>query len=80
MEIDHNEKIEKIIAQMHCSKDFQCYKSGFETLCQAKDVGMESHIACLEEHPLECKFSVRFSDVFYCHCPLRVHIAKKFKK
>ena len=81
MEIDHNEEIEKIIAQMQCPKDFQCYKSGFETLCKAEDVGMESYLACLEEHPLECKFSVGFfGDRFYCECPLRVYVAKMLEK
>jgi hypothetical protein len=81
MEIDHNKEIERIIGQMQCSKDFQCYESGFETLCKAKDVGMESYIRCLEEHPLECKLSVGFfGDRYYCKCPLRVYIAKKIGK
>jgi len=81
VEIPHKKEIERIIGQMQCSKDFECYTSGFETLCKAEDVGMESHLACLEERPFECKFSVGFlGDRYYCKCPLRVYIAKKLKK
>ncbi len=80
MEQDHQKEIERIIGQLKCSKDFECYTSGFETLCKAKDVGMESHLQCLEEHPFECKLSVVFGGVHYCSCPLRIYIAKKLKK
>ncbi|MBW2175135.1 MAG: hypothetical protein JRF64_11155 [Deltaproteobacteria bacterium] len=81
MEIPHKKEIERIIGQMQCSKDFECYESGFETLCKAKDVGMESYLSCLEEHPFECKFLVGFfGDRYYCECPLRIYIAKKLGK
>jgi hypothetical protein len=81
MEQDHQKEIERIIGQLKCPKDFVCYKSGFETLCKAEDVGMESYLACLEEHSFECKFSVGFfGDRYYCACPLRVYIAKELKK
>jgi len=80
MEIDHNEEIEKIIAQMQCPKDFQCYKSGFEVLSKTKDIGLSLYVRCLEENVLGCQFSVRFGSINFCQCPLRVYIAKKLKK
>jgi hypothetical protein len=80
MEEDYRKKIEKIIGQMQCPKDFKCCNSGFETVCKAKDVGLESHLECLEKHPFDCQFSVRFGGLYYCDCPLRVYIAKKLKK
>jgi hypothetical protein len=80
MEEDYRKKIEKIIGQMQCPKDFKCCNSGFETVCKAKDVGLESHLECLEENPFDCQFSVRFGGLYYCDCPLRVYIAKKLKK
>jgi len=80
MDQESQNEIERIIGQLKCSKDFVCYKSGFETLCKAEDVGMESHLSCLEEHPFACKFSVVFGGLYYCSCPLRIYIAKKLKK
>jgi hypothetical protein len=79
MEQDHEKELQEIIGIFTCPKDFECYKSGFEKLCKAQDVGLPL-LECLEEHPVECRFSVRDGGVFYCKCPLRVYIAKKLKK
>lgn len=74
------EQIEQMIVGHHCPKKFMCYRSGFKNLCRAKDIGLESFVACLMDDPLACKFSVQFSGIFFCQCSLRVYIAKKFKK
>ena len=80
MEVSQDQKseIEKLIAGMKCSKDFECYKSGFTKLCQAVDyVERDLRIECLEEKPQECEFSVVFEQGYYCQYPLRVYAAKK---
>jgi len=77
---DYKQEIEEIIGRMDCPKHFKCYTSGLKILCKAKDIGLESHLDCLEERPLECPFSVSFGGSYYCSCPLRVYIAKKLKK
>jgi hypothetical protein len=73
-------EIEEIIAQFKCPKDFKCYKSGFEVLCKAKDIGIESFLLCFEEDPRKCKFSFALERGYTCECPLRIYIAKKLKK
>ncbi len=80
MEQDHKRQIEEIIGILQCPKDFKCYKSGFDNLCKAKDVGIESFLECLEKNPEECKFSFPFGHSYLCNCPLRIYIAKKVKK
>ena len=77
---EHLPEIEEIIGQMQCSKDFECYKSGFENLCKAEDVGMVSNLRCLEEDHRNCLFLLTTPHTNYCHCPLRVYIAKVLKK
>jgi hypothetical protein len=80
MELHLENKINETIEKSECTKGFKCSTEGFENLCKAEDVGMESYLHCLEEHPLECTFSVGFfGDRYYCECPLRVYIAKKLK-
>ena len=73
-------QIAEIMSQMQCPKDFECYKSGFEDLCKARDIGMEQFLVCLAENPRECKFSLPFGEGFYCNCPLRVYIAKNLRR
>ncbi len=80
MDEETKKEIEEIIGQMKCSKDFQCYRFGFEKVCKAREIGVESFLDCLEEKPLGCKFSMLFGDTYMCQCPLRVYIAKKLKK
>jgi hypothetical protein len=77
---DHEKELKDIIGQLACPKDFQCYEQGFENLCKAEDVGLETFLECLEKRPHECPFSIPYARVFYCSCPLRVYIAKELKK
>lgn len=80
MEQKIKKEIEEIMDEMNCPKDFICYKSGFENLCKAEDVGRKSVLLCLEENPLDCKFSIPIGSTYYCQCPLRIYIAKKVEK
>ena len=80
MEQNIKRQIEEIIGGIECPKDFICYKSGLNNLCRAKDIGIESFLECLERNPQKCKFSFPFGLFYLCQCPLRVYIAKKFKK
>ena len=48
---EHKEEIEKIIDRITCPKDFKCYKSGFENLGKARDIGIEGYVECLEKNP-----------------------------
>jgi hypothetical protein len=80
MNQEYEKRLEEIIGVLECPKDFKCYKSGFEVLCQARDIGSESFLECLEEDPEGCKFSFAFFGYAHlCQCPLRVYIAKKLK-
>ena len=80
IEKDIQKQIEDIIHEMKCPKDFVCYTSGFKNLCMAKDIGLESFVACLVTDPLKCKFSIYFGEISFCQCPLRICISKNLKK
>lgn len=71
---------EELMAGLQCPKEFICYTSGLKNLCKAKDIGLESVVACLINDPLACKFSLLYGGIFFCQCKLRVYIAKKLKK
>ena len=73
-------QIEDIIDTIQCPKNFECYTSGFTKLCRARDIGLDSFVACLNRDPLACKFSIRFGELFFCQCALRVCISKKLRK
>lgn len=79
IEEDVRNYIESIITVIECPKDFICYYSGFNNICNAKDIGIESFVECLEKKK-ECKFSFRFALIYLCKCPVRVYIAKKLKR
>lgn len=79
VEEKHKKRIEEIMAEMDCPKDFQCHKNGFERLCKAKDAGMPGYVDCLEENALDCEFRVPFGVDAFCRCGVRVYIAKELK-
>ena len=72
-------KIEEILGGLKCPKSYLCYSSGPEKVCEAKDIGLESFLVCLERDSIGCKFSVVFGGIRFCQCPLRIYIAKKVK-
>ena len=76
----NKKQIEEIISGISCPKDFVCYKSGFENLCNAEDIWQDSFLKCLEDNPGGCVFAIRYASAYYCKCPLRVYIAKTVRK
>ena len=80
MDEDQRKEIEEILGQMQCPKNFICYESGLETLCRARDIGVEMFLECMEEDPKRCSFSVPLGVASLCQCSLRIYIAKKLKK
>ena len=80
MERAIQEHIEEIIDNLQCPKGFLCYTSGLQNLCESRDIGLESFVACMIEDPMACRFSIHFGGIFFCQCKLRVFISKKLKK
>jgi hypothetical protein len=83
MEQGLEKKLQDIVCDLECGKDFICYKSGLETLGKTKeikDIGLKGHFQCLEEDAELCLFSAFFGNRSVCNCPLRIHIAKKLGK
>lgn len=80
MEKGMKKQIENMIGGIECPKSFQCYKSGFDNLCRARDIGIESFLECLEKNPKACTFSMALGLMHLCRCPLRIYIAKKLQK
>ena len=54
---DIRQKIEEILGQMKCPKRFKCAENGLDQLCQARDVGLDKYLECLEDNPTQCKFA-----------------------
>ncbi|MHC4593462.1 MAG: hypothetical protein ACYS9C_01280 [Planctomycetota bacterium] len=76
----HKRQIERIINEKKCPKDFECYKSGLENLCRAKNIGLRDFVECLEKNPQMCKFSLSFGYSYFCQCPVRIYIVKELGK
>lgn len=77
---ESKKKIESIMAEFKCPKNFKCYKAGLDNICKAKDRGLVMYIDCLEKDPKECMFATPFGAEHFCRCPLRVYIVKELKK
>ena len=80
MDLKRQKEVEEIIGKIECPKGFLCYQSGFETLCSAKDIGLQKFLLCLNNNPQECTFSIDGGDTYFCECPLRIYIAKKIRR
>ena len=72
--------IEELQNIIRCPKDFICYASKFNILGKAEEVGMKSFLKCLEGNGKDCPFSLGFAGAYYCHCLIRVYIAKTLGK
>ena len=80
MKPEDKKQIEELMQGIQCPKNFKCADNGFERLCEAVDIGLESFIQCREKNPSTCAFSMPFGNNYFCSCPLRVYLLKKLKK
>jgi hypothetical protein len=80
MEQDIKKQIKEIIGKLECPLDFKCIKPGGDQVCKAKEAGLKEYVECLEEHPVDCGFSVAYGNGHFCRCPLRVYICKELGK
>lgn len=83
MREEDRKKIDEILRGMRCPKEFKCADSGFEDLCKARDFGDEERLHCLEHDSVPCAFAREYDLgvlIRFCHCPLRVYLAKHFNR
>ena len=80
MDEEIQQKIEKIMSQMECSKGFKCKEAGFKQLCKARNTNLDKYLECLDDNPKLCKFSLSFGYSYFCDCPLRIFIKKELRK
>jgi hypothetical protein len=80
LSIDQKNKIEEIISQIKCDKDFECYKSNFTRIGKVKDIGLKSFVECQAKKPTGCRFMLPFGHSYLCQCPLRVYASKVLQK
>jgi hypothetical protein len=72
--------MEGIIRGMDCPRDFECYRSGLESLGKVNTAFYGDLIECLEEDRRPCGCGMPSGRLFFCICPLRGYIAKNFHK
>lgn len=76
---EHECRIQEIMGEMQCPRDFKCYKSGFENLGKVRIIGGGKLVECLEENRQPCDLGFVFGYGYFCDCPLRKYIAENFK-
>jgi hypothetical protein len=77
MEHAHMERTEELIE--YSPEDCNWYKPGCGFTCEAKDIGVDAYVECLEKDSYGCQFSISYGYSRYCSCPARVYIAKNSK-
>ena len=80
MESAIQEHTEEMIDGLQCPKEFSCYTSEFKNLCKARMSAWNHLLHVWLTNPFDCKFSIHYGGIFFCHSPLRVYIAKKLRK
>ena len=73
-------QVEEVISTMKCTRNFQCYKSGFQNVSKAKLAAETGLVECLSENQQDCEFRTSFMDRTFCKCQLRCYIAKNLQK
>lgn len=77
---EDRKKIEQLMGEIECPKDFRCIKENFAHLCRAKKFELDEHLECLEKNPSHCPFAIPFIREHICICQMRRYIIQKLKK
>ena len=78
--LQDRQEIEEIIRSTGCSKGFECYTSGFESLCRVMSFAGGQMIECVDDPAPQCEFRSAFGWGHVCQCPVRKYIAKKYRR
>ena len=79
MTVEQEEQIEKLMNEIECPFDFNCYKTGFTNIHKIlKDMPvLESFVETSERPPpTECIYLLSFGYTYFCECPLAVYVIK----
>jgi hypothetical protein len=83
-ELEHEQAIEDRIRLMMesvpCEKDYLCYHSGLEQLCQVRPTADGRLIECLEKRDKDCTFRLWCHGKGFCKCSIRQYIARETGK
>ena len=76
-EIKSLSELERIMDGLKCPRDFQCYKSVYNSLDKKTVSDIKSFMFCFKEKLRGCAFSVPSESQSSCKCPLRDYISKE---
>jgi hypothetical protein len=69
-------QIEETMPGFDVLVEFKRYKPGIGFACDARDVGLDSYVECLEWDSYSCPFSMSYAGTYYCSSSARVYVAK----
>jgi len=80
MTVEQEEQIKKLMNEIECPFDFNCYKTGFTNLHKIlQDMPALEHLVLTsEQSPLPgCIYSYLCGDTYFCKCPLALYVIKQ---
>ena len=82
---EQEQQMQSIIAEMQntgleCKKNYQCYQSGLEDLCNVRGIGAFDEVKCNSAANPCCGLSESYLGESFCICPLRRYIAQTFHR
>jgi len=77
----------RLLSQGECKSELNCVEKDVDELCKVMDIGKASYMICLEEEA-HCSFAITpfrpssddTDSNMWCTCPVRMHIARQYKK
>lgn len=68
---------EHLRRKTRCDKEYRCLGPGAESLCAARDLGMDRFIECLASDGDKCRHALPFGRGRFCRCPIRISLEKQ---
>ena len=76
MAINHKTRIDDMMSKVKCEHNFACYYTPNGNICNAKDMGIDGFLTCLDKNADFCLHSLDFGDSKFCTCPMNNYIIK----
>jgi hypothetical protein len=81
LEQKHKQKIEELMEELECPRDFVCYKQHPEHILKAQVYSDHMFgLPCSQKGDLYREFLFSYGHSRYCQCPTVFHIAKKLNE
>ena len=78
--LEQREQLKRLVDDTPCDRRHECFRTALEKLREVEWAAGEEVLFCRDKDGPDCRNSMQFGQAAVCQCPVRLYIAKHFRR